>query len=199
MRSITIQRADVHLRLCSAGEPCHCEGAESGRAVERVTHLDTAVTLLQRLRGDEPSMGRLRNLLEEFVPPPSVRSLSDHQVISDLATLLQQGRVQLVDCRPMPLYYIAPEGQGTVEPTNVFTPSQLRGPKEKEVLDWIEIQLLDEASKPIANQAYRIKLPDGSIRSGKLDKQGLARVDDIPGGMCEVSFTEIDGREWKAA
>jgi hypothetical protein len=64
---------------------------------------------------------------------------------------------------------------------------------------WIEIQLLDEDDQPVPNEEYRIYLTDGSTRTGALDAQGLARVDDIDPGMCEVMFPNRHGREWSRA
>jgi len=80
------------------------------------------------------------------------------------------------------------------------TPSQLTGSRQKEKLHWIEIELIDEDDKPVANEAYRLQLPDGSIRTGKLDAKGRAYVGDIvASGQCKVCFPEIDAREWRPA
>jgi hypothetical protein len=60
---------------------------------------------------------------------------------------------------------------------------------------WMEIELLDDEGKPVANARYAVRLPDKSMRRGSLDARGLARFDDIDPGSCEVSFPEIDIRE----
>ena len=63
---------------------------------------------------------------------------------------------------------------------------------------WIEIELLDEYDKPVAGEAYKIKLPSGEINKGYLDDKGCARLDGIPeAGTCDVSFTNKDGDDWQ--
>lgn len=62
---------------------------------------------------------------------------------------------------------------------------------------WIEIRLVDEKNKPVPGVAYRIQLPDGAIRSGSLDEDGSAYVGGIDPGQCQVTFPELDGRDWK--
>ena len=62
---------------------------------------------------------------------------------------------------------------------------------------WIAIELKDEDGDPVAGAAYEITLPDGQVNSGKLDDKGKARVDGIKPGYCQISFPEIDAREWK--
>jgi hypothetical protein len=64
---------------------------------------------------------------------------------------------------------------------------------------WIEIELLGEDDKPIPGVAYRIVLPDGSVRDGRLDFDGLARVTGIDPGKCAVAFPELDGEAWTRA
>jgi hypothetical protein len=80
------------------------------------------------------------------------------------------------------------------------TPSQLAGSRHKEKLHWVEIELIDADDKPVADEAYRLQLPDGSIRTGKLDAKGRAYVGDIVApGQCKVCFPEIDASEWRPA
>jgi hypothetical protein len=62
---------------------------------------------------------------------------------------------------------------------------------------WIEIELLDAAEHPMAGQRYRLTLPDGSVRDGRLDARGFARVDGFDPGTCQVTFPDLDRREWR--
>ncbi len=64
---------------------------------------------------------------------------------------------------------------------------------------WIEIELVDDAGKPVPNERYRIEKPDGTFEEGTLDKQGRARLDNLDPGQCQVSFPDIDAKEWSAA
>ena len=61
---------------------------------------------------------------------------------------------------------------------------------------WIEIRLIGEDDSPIGGEKYSVRLPGGTIVSGYLDADGTARVDDIPPGVCHVSFPELDQDAW---
>ena len=61
---------------------------------------------------------------------------------------------------------------------------------------WIAIQLIGEDDAPIPSEKYAVLLPGGTIREGTLDAQGMARVDDIPSGVCSVSFPNLDKDAW---
>ena len=61
---------------------------------------------------------------------------------------------------------------------------------------WIEIQLIGEDDKPIPNVNYVLTLPGGATRSGTLDANGSARVEDLPAGTCKVSFPDLDQEAW---
>ncbi len=75
---------------------------------------------------------------------------------------------------------------------------QQQQPQEERT--WIEIELIDEVTRePIPNERYRLKLPDGSIREGRLDANGRARVDGIVPGTAQVCFPDIDANEWRPA
>lgn len=60
---------------------------------------------------------------------------------------------------------------------------------------WIAIQLVEERDpeRPVAYARYRIVLPDGAVREGRLDASGLARFDDLDPGICHVTFPDLDG------
>jgi len=57
--------------------------------------------------------------------------------------------------------------------------------------DWMEINLEDDDGTKLADQKYRVYLPNGEVREGKLDSDGYAKVEDIPPGRVEVEFPEI--------
>jgi hypothetical protein len=56
---------------------------------------------------------------------------------------------------------------------------------------FIEILVIDENDKPVANQRYRLKLTDGSLQEGKLDGNGRIYLNPIPAGICELVFLEM--------
>jgi hypothetical protein len=71
--------------------------------------------------------------------------------------------------------------------------------KTQTKLTWVEIQLLDDDGVPVPGIAYEIKLPDGSIKSGTTNSQGIARHEQVMAGMCEVRFPSLHGGDWNPA
>lgn len=61
---------------------------------------------------------------------------------------------------------------------------------------WVEIELLDMAGSPVPHERYWVKLPDGAVREGVLDAQGLAYFDDLDPGQCTIRWL---GRDEEAA
>lgn len=62
---------------------------------------------------------------------------------------------------------------------------------------WIEIELVDEAGKPVPREAYAVKLPNGQVRRGTLGEDGRARVAVAEPGACEVTFPKLDAAAWE--
>ncbi len=197
---MTIDCPAEQLQVCSGSEDCLCAGEErQGTPVLFGSAAEVALRL-QAFRSDAMAIARLRQSVAD-ADSTALPGLDDDEVIEAAAALVERGRIRVVDCRPAKLLPLAtlPAADSAAAASAAVTPSRLR-PRDRQdevELDWIEIQLVDGESKPLAGERYRIKLPDGSVRSGSLDKNGSARFDGIPGGQCEVGFPEIDGREWK--
>jgi hypothetical protein len=62
---------------------------------------------------------------------------------------------------------------------------------------WVEIVLVGEDDQLVPNERFRLVLPDGTAREGRLDARGCARVDEIPQGQCQVFFPELDAQAWE--
>lgn len=62
---------------------------------------------------------------------------------------------------------------------------------------WIEIELVDPNGKPAANERYKLTMPDGSIKYGRLDQEGKARVEKLEPGSCQVTFPDRDEESWE--
>jgi uncharacterized Zn-binding protein involved in type VI secretion len=54
--------------------------------------------------------------------------------------------------------------------------------------DWTEIQFKDENGKIIADKDYKVTLPSGEIKKGKLDSNGNAKIEKISPGQVKVSI-----------
>lgn len=85
--------------------------------------------------------------------------------------------------------------------TVASSPSQLaRRQKDDAETHWIQIELINMEDQPVPNEAYKIELPDGEIREGRLDDKGRAYIGGLKvAGQCKVCFPEIDTKEWRAA
>jgi len=73
------------------------------------------------------------------------------------------------------------------------------GKKDPEKKGWIEIVLLNSKGKGIPGETWEIKTPDAQVFSGTTDDQGLARLDGIEEGQCEVTFPRLDKEAWEPA
>lgn len=96
------------------------------------------------------------------------------------------------------LVVLAPRRRNAVLPgqPQVLPPLVPSLPPPPAVKTFIEIVLLDQDGKPVAGEAFRITMPDGTVQNGNLDRAGFARVDGIDPGVCDVQFPDIDRREW---
>ncbi len=63
---------------------------------------------------------------------------------------------------------------------------------QTEETHYIEIELLDDEGKPIADEAYFVELPDGSSKTGRTDARGFARIDGVDPGTAKVTFPDLD-------
>ncbi len=62
---------------------------------------------------------------------------------------------------------------------------------------WIEIELVDDEGRPVPFERYELVLPNGRKRYGRLDANGLARVNGIKPGSCEINFPRLDKEGWR--
>ena len=74
-----------------------------------------------------------------------------------------------------------------------LTPSQMRQMMEKSAL---AIHVVDLKQKPQEGLAFKIKAPDGSSVSGKLDKDGRGSAQSSTPGTFTVTFPDLDGEDW---
>jgi hypothetical protein len=61
---------------------------------------------------------------------------------------------------------------------------------------WVEIELIDDQGQPVAGETYQVRLSDGSLFVGTLDKRGQARIEGIDPGTCQITFPNLDGKSW---
>ncbi|PRP99332.1 Ig-like domain-containing protein [Enhygromyxa salina] len=64
----------------------------------------------------------------------------------------------------------------------------------------VMIELLDADGNPVPGEPFRIKLPDGTVKTSSLDDQGKAHITGIETpGTCQVCFYKRDAAIWAAA
>jgi hypothetical protein len=72
------------------------------------------------------------------------------------------------------------------------SPAAREKQEEKKPTAWVEFELVDSEGEPLAGVGYRLTLPDGSTREGKVDARGRVRVEGVEPGECSVTFPELD-------
>lgn len=170
------------------------EGGEAGSRAERWDGAAHALLWL-RAAADAAAIGALRRFCAESGGVGIAAHLDDDDVLRHVAALLASGRAQLVE-RPLGVLSsfgdaaTADDGEGD-RPAD----SDREAPAER---TWITIELVGEDDAPIPGERYRIELPDGSVREGRLDGRGLARVREIDPGQCVVTFPDLDEAAWSS-
>jgi hypothetical protein len=96
---------------------------------------------------------------------------------------------------PVPLLPDAGEKKNKVEAKKK---SEENNKEKKKEPAWVAVKLVDEDGKPIGGTRYRVLLPNGQVRDGKLDSQGHARLEGLTEGSYKISFPDFDSKAWKA-
>ncbi len=159
--------------------------AGEGDAARRFRDLDAALRFVARWRHDPLAVTGLRSLLAQR--DAASCSLRDDGVVARCAQLLAQGRLRCVRVVPIRVEDVArqeSDAHDTIQ-LDTFLP-------QEEPRTWIEIQLTDMEGNPMAGERYWIQLPDGSVRQGALNEQGLAYFGDLDPGECEIRWPEMD-------
>jgi len=63
---------------------------------------------------------------------------------------------------------------------------------------WIEVQLIGDDDQPVPYEKYAITLPGGTVKEGRLNGEGVVRLEGIPPGICQVTFPALDQDAWVA-
>ncbi len=80
------------------------------------------------------------------------------------------------------------------------SPGPVAGPSTSEAPQtFVEILLEDEAGMPVEGQRYRLVDAAGGVHEGRLGSGGIARIEPLPFGSCQLSFPDLDARDWGPA
>ena len=88
-------------------------------------------------------------------------------------------------------------GSGTDSGARVAGGASKDGPLSTDPTSFLELVLVDDNGQPASGERYRITTPDDQVREGRLDSRGMARIDGITRGTCEVSFPDLAADDWR--
>jgi hypothetical protein len=166
-----------------------------------------AKEFLRPLLANPGNLAAVRNALASEHAGIGAPAWNDAELLEHLAGRLVSEGLLVVSCADSYLASL----QGTFQasaaaasPPPATTPLQdeqaakeEKPAQEPEEQHWIEIELLDDEGKPVANELYYVELPDGSSLSGRTDAQGRARVEGVDPGTAKVSFPDLDKKMYE--
>ena len=120
----------------------------------------------------------------------SPQQVTDTKIVEDLIEAWQRREIYLLRRR----IEGGSGGETELAVESVAPGSQARKTDTK--LTWIQVVMVDEDDVPMPGIRYRMRITDGSTREGTLDSAGSVRVNGIDPGTCEVTFPDLDAREW---
>jgi len=186
----------------------------------RMRNRDAARQWLQQFKRDGSAMKELRRMLALENTSLRLDRASDDAILDQAAIMFETGRwlVSEPGHHASDTQSVSSEGSKSAKSDEERAGTSARGQSSAllsdrrssgagdtgkkstaKALTWIEIRLVDSAGKPVGGVGFEVKLPDGDVKSGKLDDSGVARFDQIVPGQCEVRFPELDGGDWKPA
>ena len=163
----------------------------AGGTAGRPDH-DQVLAALRTLNLDHMNRMRIRAQLAEELCGTDIGRLRDNEILKLVASRLISGALGLV---PIPL---APAPVGPAHPRQEAEPEEtgVAAAVVQEPSTRNAIKLIDEDDQPVPDVDYRLKLPSGRIREGRLNAQGMDRVVLSQGGACGVCFPKLDGNAW---
>lgn len=175
---------------------------EGENIVER-PHLSSST--FDRWLRDAATARRLSDMLTAVMALPSRSSLENKGWLSArLEEAFRKGRLVLLapeeEPVTVPIASGGGGGQNQQQEQNAPAPTRGRtGAPPAPTKTWIEFKLVDNNGKAIPNERYKVKLTDGRISEGHLSASGTVRFNGIDPGNCDISFPDLDARDWTPA
>lgn len=89
-------------------------------------------------------------------------------------------------------------GEGRAAEAAGEVPSLAADPSPIEELTWIEIALSGEDGSPVVGERYVVEIDGGESRTGKLDRDGRAKLQGLRPGEYRINFPDLDADAWTA-
>ncbi len=134
-----------------------------------------------------------------------------HDIITDLKTPVKDSKIELKweyeyheDTDELPTSEEVEQYGGSYNPPEYFFTiniGQFELGKENQdsgilnFKDWFEYKLEDENGNPIAEEKYKVTLPDGQEKEGKTDSDGMIIIKEVPPGKVHVEFPSDEKEE----
>ena len=163
----------------------------------------SALRFLRVLIPDPFNMATMRGALADAGYHSNIERMEDQGILDQLALLITSGVILIiespVDALVPPLRTIPLAAKKEAEPAPAPRPVKKPPPAAAKVpkKTWIEIELVGEDGKGIKNEDYLIVTADGKEYTGKTDRNGSVRLEEIPEGDCTVSFPSMDQDAWE--
>jgi len=172
-------------------------GGAVARSNERASRVapERAAGIVRAVR-DSLTLAALRRLLAELdsSPPTALLAHSDAELLDRLARECERG-----EHGRLTLWQRQPPTADAATFAPIAQQDDPSGAGEAAEPDWIELELCDQDGRPLARQRFELELPDGTVRRGRTNAHGFARLTCILPGTCELSFPDLDASAWDRA
>ena len=213
--TLPLRSGQDEYHLCRRLEDC--PNANGGKPA--ALPLQDPVTALYFLRGFITDSGKEHELRLWLLSDHSsfaMYSIEDHDILDYTAGLIASGRLVVASTgkggdQPGAegLLRTGEGPQSVLVATVGTTPLQDEMANEASTVDavevteeappettWIEIELMDPDGNPVPNEQFKITYADGSVKYGRLDQDGKARIEKLQPGTCQVTFPNRDEEVW---
>ncbi len=116
--------------------------------------------------------------------------VSGNKIEGDWKIEISESLIQIVEEKEQlgqyssPSYYFIATAKGFTKRSGMLT-----------VTDDVEIKLKDKDGNAVPDKKYKLYLPTGEVRQGRLDGSGYAKETDVPAGRVRVAF-DVRDESW---
>lgn len=136
---------------------------------------------------DPAVMNALRRAYAAIACASDLSRCNDHQLIRQVSRQVVNGMLKIVDVWTARSPAVVP---GASAPARPAPPAP--APPATDRSQWIYLKLVDHDGKPVADVRYVITAPDNTAHHGVTDGDGMAKLRDLPPGLCRVRFLDLE-------